>query len=56
MAETWPDQNVYLPLADPLFLGRRVAYNSEDVIYAVQLADVFDALFQYGVAHRMADS
>jgi erythromycin esterase-like protein len=56
MAETWPDLNVYLPLDNPLFSEKRVAYNSEDVIYAVQLADVFDALFQYGVAHRMADS
>ena len=56
MAETWPELNVYLPLDDPLFSEKRVAYNSEDVIYAVQLADVFDALLQYGVAHRMADS
>lgn len=56
MAETWPDLNVYLPLDDPLFSERRVAYNSEDVIYTAQLADVFDALFQYGLAHRMADS
>ena len=56
MAETWPGLNVYLPLDEPLFSERRVAYNSEDVIYAVRLADVFDALFQYGVAHRMADS
>jgi hypothetical protein len=56
MAETWPDLNVYLPLDDPLFSKKRVAYNNEDVIYAVQLGDVFDALFQYGVAHRMADS
>ncbi len=56
MAETWPDLNVYLPLDDPMFSEKRVAYNSEDVIYAVQLTDVFDALFQYGVAHRMADS
>lgn len=56
MAETWPDLNVYLPLDDPLFSEKRVAYNSEDVIYAVHLADVFDALFQYGVAHRMSDS
>jgi erythromycin esterase-like protein len=56
MAETWPGQNVYLPLDDALFSEKRVAYNSEDVIYAVHLADVFDALFQYGEAHRMADS
>ncbi|HEX6301398.1 MAG TPA: hypothetical protein VF148_13100 [Acidimicrobiia bacterium] len=56
IAETWPDLNAYLQLDDPLFSEKRVAYNSEDVIYAVQLADVFDALFQYSVAHRMADS
>lgn len=56
MAEAWPDLNVYLPLDDPMFSEKSVAYNSEDVIYAVQLADVFDAVFQYGVAHRMADS
>ena len=56
MAETWPGLNVYLPLDDPLFSEKRVAYNSEDKIYAVQLADVFDALFQYGMSHRMADS
>jgi hypothetical protein len=29
---------------------------SEDVIHAVRLADVFDAVIQYGVAHRMSDS
>lgn len=56
MAEAWPDMNVYLPLDEPLFSEKNVAYNSEDVIYAVQLADVFDALFQYGMAHRMADT
>ncbi len=55
MAETWPDLNVYLPLDDPVFSERRVAYNSEDVIYAVRLAEVFDAVYQYGLAHRMAD-
>jgi hypothetical protein len=55
MAETWPDLNVYLPLDDQVFSEKRVAYSSEEVIYAVQLADVYDAVFQYGVAHRMSD-
>lgn len=53
MAETWPGQTVFLPLDDPLFVDRRVAYNSEDVIYAASLKEQFDALLQYGLAHRM---
>ncbi len=53
MAETWPDKTVFLPLDDPLFIDRRVAYNSEDVIYTTPVAEQFDALVQYGVAHRM---
>ena len=53
VAETWPDQTVFLPLDDPLFLEHRVAYNSEDVIYRTPLGEQFDALIQYGVAHRM---
>jgi hypothetical protein len=53
MAETWPDQTVFLPLDDPVFVDRRVAYNSEDVIYATSLGEQFDALVQFGLAHRM---
>jgi hypothetical protein len=53
MAETWPNQTVFLPLDDPLFNERSVAYNSEDVIYASPLGEQFDALVQYGLAHRM---
>ena len=53
MAEKWPDQTVFLPLDDPLFEDRRVAYNSEDVIYATSLGEQYDALIQYGLAHRM---
>jgi hypothetical protein len=53
MAETWPGQTVFLPLDDPLFEEHRVAYNSEDVIYATPLGEQFDALIQYGLAHRM---
>ena len=53
VAETWPQQTVFLPLDDPLFVNQRVAYNSEDVIYATQLGEQYDALIQYGLAHRM---
>lgn len=53
MAETWPNQTVFLPLDAPLFVDRRVAYNSEDVIYASPLREQFDCLLQYGLAHRM---
>ena len=53
MAETWPNQTVFLPLDAPLFADRRVAYNSEDVIYASPLREQFDGLVQYGLAHRM---
>ncbi len=55
MAETWPGQTVFLPLDDPLFSDRRVAYNSEDVIYAASLKDQYDAIIQYGLAHRMPE-
>ena len=53
MAETWPNQTVFLLLDDPLFVDRTVAYNSEDVIYVSPLGEQFDALIQYGIAHRM---
>ena len=43
MAETWPGQTVFLPLDDPLCVERKVAYNSEDVIYAASLSTHFDA-------------
>jgi hypothetical protein len=52
MAETWPGQNVYLPLDDSVFSDSRVAYNNEEVIYATRLKEVYDALIQYGIAHR----
>jgi hypothetical protein len=55
MAETWPGQTVFLPLDDPLFRDRRVAYNSEDVIYASSLNEQYDAIIQYGFAYRMPE-
>jgi hypothetical protein len=53
LAETWPAETVFLPLDDPLFVDRKVAFNSEDVIYATSLGEQYDALIQYGIAHRM---
>jgi hypothetical protein len=55
MAETWPGQTVFLPLDDPMFSDRRVAYNSEDIIYATSLSEQYDAIIQYGLAHRMPE-
>jgi len=55
MAETWPGPTVFLPLDDPLFSDRRVAYNSEDVIYATSLNEQYDAIIQYGLAYRMPE-
>lgn len=56
IAETWPARTVFLPLTDPLFAERTVAYNSEDVIYVTSLGEHFDALVQYGLAHRWPQS
>ena len=55
MAETWPGQTVFLPLDDPIFSDRRVAFNSEDIIYATSLSEQYDAIIQYGLAHRMPE-
>jgi len=55
MAETWPQQTVFLPLDDPLFGDRTVAHNSEDIIYVTSLSQQFDGIIQYGLAHRMPE-
>ena len=53
MAEAWPEQTVFLPLEDPMFRERTVAYNSEDMIHVAALQEQFDAIVQYGIANRM---
>ena len=53
MAEAFPAQTVFLPLDDPLFADRTVAYNSEEIIYTTRLKEQFDAIIQYGTASRM---
>lgn len=55
IAETRPGKNVFLPLDDPLFSEKRVAVNSEEVIYVSPLKNQYDAVLQYGLAHRMPD-
>lgn len=55
IAETRPGENVFLPLDDPLFSEHRVAVNSEEVIYVSPLEKQYDAVLQYGLAHRMPD-
>jgi hypothetical protein len=53
MVETRPGEHVFLPLDYPLFTGHRVAMNSEDVIHTASLKEQFDAVLEYGLAHRM---
>jgi hypothetical protein len=53
MAEAMPGETVFLSLDDPVFAERTIAYNSEDVIYVTALGRQFDAVLQYGHAHRM---
>jgi hypothetical protein len=53
MAESAPGRTVYMPLDDSLFAEQTIAYNSEDVIYVTPLQNQFDAVMQYGLAHRM---
>jgi hypothetical protein len=53
LAESWPSSNVFLPLDDPVFTEDRVAVNYEESVYSASLAEQFDAVLQYGLAHRM---
>jgi len=53
MAEAWPDQTVFLPLDDPVFATRGVPVNYERRIYVSALKEQYDAVLQYGLAHRV---
>lgn len=53
LAESWPRKTVFLPLDDPVFAEGRVAVNYEESISSASLAEQFDAVLQYGLAHRM---
>jgi hypothetical protein len=53
IAETWPGTTVFLPLDDPLFSTERVPVSYEETVYNTSLAEHYDAVLQYGLAHRM---
>jgi hypothetical protein len=53
LADSWPGKTVFLPLDDVVFAEGRVAVNYEESVYAAPLAEHFDAVLQYGIAHRM---
>ena len=53
IAETWPGATVFLPLDDPVFSTERVPVGYEETVYNTSLAAHYDAVLQYGLAHRM---
>jgi hypothetical protein len=53
MAETWPDRTVFLALDDPVFSAGGVPVNFEETIYVCALKEQYDAVLQYGLAHRV---
>ena len=53
MAEAWPDQTVFLPLDDPVFVTRGVPVDYEGRVYVSALKEQYDAVLQYGLAHRV---
>jgi hypothetical protein len=53
MAEAWPGRTVFLPLDDPVFTNGGVPVNFEETIYVCALKEQYDAVLQYGIAHRV---
>lgn len=53
MAETRPGRTVFLPLDDPLFTDGAAAVSFEETVYVAALKEHYDAVLQYGLAHRM---
>ncbi len=53
IAETWPGLTVFLPLDDPMFSTERIPVSYEEKVYTTSLAEYYDAVLQYGLAHRM---
>lgn len=53
IAETWPGRTVFLPLDDPIFSTERIPVSYEETVYNTSLAKHYDAVLQYGLAHRM---
>ncbi len=53
MAEARPGLTVFLPLDDPIFADGGVPVNFEETIYVCALREQYDAVLQYGLAHRV---
>jgi hypothetical protein len=53
MHEAWPDQIVFLPLDDPVFLAGGVPVNFEGMIQVSALKEQYDALMQLPLARRV---
>lgn len=53
MNETWPDQIVFLPVDDPLFLTGRVPMNFEGTIYVGAPKQYYDVFLLLPLAHRV---
>jgi hypothetical protein len=53
IAEARPGLNVFLPLDDPIFSKDGIRVNFEETIYVCALKEHYDAVLQYGLAHRV---
>jgi hypothetical protein len=53
MNETWPDQIVFLPVNDPVFLGDGVPMNFEGTIYVGSPKRHYDVFLLLPLAHRV---
>jgi len=53
MVGTFPGHTVFLPLDDPVFTNGGVPVNFEETIYVCALKEQYDAVLQYGLAHRV---
>lgn len=56
MSETWPGQIVFLPLDDSVFATGGVLMNWEREIYKDAPKQVYDAILQFPLAHRVLPS
>lgn len=53
MHEAWPNESVFLPLDDPIFLHGGIPVNYEDEIFVTPLKKAYDALLLFPLAHRI---
>jgi hypothetical protein len=53
MAEDSPGETTFLPLDDPMFTDSTIAVAYEEQTFVAPLGIYYDAVVQYGLAHRM---